>query len=108
MTAAGYGVAREGDGRSTGTFRSADLAVVEPYGVSRILVWMQGEPGIGVCTGDSGGPVVAGGRVFALTSWSTGTKGRGCGRYSQGVLLGPQRDWIDRTLRVWGISARWE
>lgn len=105
----GFGLAREGpEARPTGAFRAADLAVVEPYGASRILVWMQGEPGIGACTGDSGGPIVAAGAVFALTSWSTGANGRSCGRFSQGVLLGPQRDWIDRTLAGWGLSARWE
>lgn len=109
VTLAGYGVSRAGDGRSTGTFRRADLNVVEPYGVSRILVWMQGEAGVGACTGDSGGPVFSGdARVFAVTSWASGPKGRGCGRYSQAVLLGPQRDWIDGTLAGWGLSARWE
>lgn len=105
----GYGLAAEGPAaRPTGAFRAADLAVVEPYGASRILVWMQGEPGVGACTGDSGGPIMAGGAVFALISWSTGANARNCGRLSQGVLLGPQRDWIDRTLAGWGISARWE
>lgn len=109
VTVGGYGVTREGDGRSTGVFRFADLAVVEPYGPSRLLVWMQGEAGVGACTGDSGGPVWStDAAVFALTSWTTGPKGRTCGRISQGVLLGLQRAWIDRTLASWGVSARWE
>jgi hypothetical protein len=108
---AGYGVAREGDGRSTGTFRTVRLDLVEPYGASRILVWATApQPGVGICDGDSGGPVTRDGTVavFAIATWATGPKGRGCGAYSQGVLLGPQRAWIDRTLQGWGRSARWE
>jgi len=109
VTVGGYGLASEGgDARPTGVFRAADLAVVEPYGPSRILVWLQGEPGVGACTGDSGGPIALGSAVFALTSWSAGSGRRRCGRVSQGVLLGPQRDWIDRTLAGWGLSARWQ
>jgi S1-C subfamily serine protease len=108
---AGYGVAREGDGRSTGIFRSVRLNLVEPYGPSRILVWANApQSGAGVCDGDSGGPVTRDGMsaVFAIATWATGPKGRSCGAYSQGVLLGPQRAWIDGMLQGWGRSARWE
>lgn len=107
----GYGVAREGDGRSTGTFRTVRLNLVEPYGPSGILVWAKGaEQGAGVCEGDSGGPIAREGAaaVVAVSTWATGPKGRGCGEYSQGVLLAPQRAWIDRTLQGWARSARWE
>jgi hypothetical protein len=107
----GYGVAREGDGASTGTFRTARLDLVEPYGPSRILVWAKAlQGGAGVCEGDSGGPVTRDGgtAVFAVSTWATGAKGRGCGEYSQGVLLGPQRAWIDETLAGWARSVRWE
>ena len=38
LALAGYGVAREGDARSTGTYRSADLVTIEPYGPGRILL----------------------------------------------------------------------
>ena len=105
-TLGGYGVEREGDARSTGTFRSASLRVVEPHGPSRVLVWMQGERS-GACLGDSGGPVADGSAVFAVASWAKGSGGRACGATSQGVLLGPQREWLDRTLEGWGRSARW-
>jgi hypothetical protein len=107
----GYGVAREGDGRSTGTFRLIRLSLVEPYGPSRILVWAKArQGGAGVCEGDSGGPVTRAdaSAVFAVSTWATGAKRRACGGYSQGVLLGPQRAWIDTTLQGWGRSARWE
>ena len=107
----GYGLTREGDAASTGTFRSVRLNLVEPFGPSRILVWAKPSQGnAGLCEGDSGGPVTRDGdaAVFAVATWATGPKGRGCGEYSQGVLLGPQRAWIDATLRGWGLTARWQ
>ncbi len=109
LTFGGYGVARAGDGRSSGTFRTAALAAVEPHGPSAILVWARGAAGAGACQGDSGGPVAQGGSsaVFAVAAWAAGVTGAGCGGLSQGVLLGPQRDWIDRILKVWGRSAAW-
>lgn len=114
ITLAGYGVSREGEARTTGTYRSAALGAVEPYGPGRILIWASDpetggkKPGAGACQGDSGGPIFAGGAdVVAVTSWSTGPKGRNCGLLSQGVLLAPQRGWIDGTLSQWGESASW-
>jgi S1-C subfamily serine protease len=108
VTLGGYGVAREGDARSTGTFRSVDLAVVEPYGRSTILLWATGARGAGGCEGDSGGPMAdATGVVTAVTSWAAGEAKRGCGSMSQGVLVSPQKNWIDRTLAGWGRAAEW-
>lgn len=113
VTLAGYGLSREGDARSTGTYRSAALTVVEPYGPGRILLWAADprgggkQPGAGACQGDSGGPIFKGSAVVAISSWSTGPAGRHCGLMSQGVLVGPQRGWIDRTLGAWGESADW-
>ncbi len=107
LTVGGYGVSREGEARSTGTFRTAAIRAVEPYGESRILLWAEGS-GAGACQGDSGGPITAGGPVVAVTSWSTGARGRACGGLTQGILLGPQRDWIDRVLAGWGRRAAWE
>ena len=113
ITLAGYGVAREGEARSTGTYRSAALTAVEPYGPGRILLWAADpagagkRPGASACQGDSGGPMVSESGIVAVTSWSTGPKGRNCGLLSQGVLVAPQRSWIDATLSRWGESARW-
>jgi hypothetical protein len=108
----GYGVAREGEARSTGTYRVVRVPVVEPHGPSRILVWASGAEhgGAGACEGDSGGPITLDGEgsVLAITTWATGVKGRTCGQYSQGVLLAPQRGWIDATLARWGASANWQ
>jgi hypothetical protein len=108
VTFGGYGVARSGDARSTGTFRSVALPAAEPYGKSAILVWADGGGKAGACTGDSGGPVALGEAVFAVATWVGDRRSGACGAYSQGVLLGPQRDWIDRTLAGWGKRARWE
>lgn len=102
LTLAGYGAARGNDRRSIGRYRGAALSVVEPYGPSRILLWLKA-PGAGGCQGDSGGPILDGEAVVALAAWVKDA----CGGLTQGVLLGPQRDWIDRTLSGWGVTARW-
>lgn len=110
----GWGVSREGDGASSGTFRTAGLVAVEPYGPSSILLWAadpQGRgktAGAGVCRGDSGGPIALGsGGVIAVSTWSKGPGNRECGLLSQGVLVGPQRGFIDKTLAGWGRRAVW-
>ncbi|MFJ7439629.1 trypsin-like serine protease [Methylorubrum thiocyanatum] len=102
LTLAGYGAARGNDRRSIGRYRGAALSVVEPYGPSRILVWLKA-PGAGGCQGDSGGPILDGEAVVALAAWVKDA----CGGLTQGILLGQQRDWIDRTLSGWGVTARW-
>lgn len=114
ITLAGYGVLREGEARTTGVYRSAALATVEPYGPGRILIWAADpagagkKPGPGACQGDSGGPMaLSEGGIIAVTSWSTGPSGKSCGLLSQGVLIAPQRGWIDRTLSQWGENASW-
>lgn len=114
ITLAGYGVSREGEARSTGTYRSAALATVEPYGPGRVLIWTADPAGggkraaSGACQGDSGGPMLDHeGGIVAVTSWSTGPGGKQCGLLSQGVLVAPQRSWIDRTLSGWGETVDW-
>lgn len=114
VTLSGYGVLREGEARTTGSYRSADLATVEPYGPGRILIWAADpagngrKAGPGACQGDSGGPMtLPDGGVVAVTSWSTGPSGKSCGLLSQGVLVAPQRAWIDKTLSAWGENASW-
>lgn len=104
LTISGYGAARPGDPRSTGTYRSVAVPVVEPYGPSGILVWLRGGQGAGGCQGDSGGPVTAAdGSVLAVSAWIGGA----CGGLTQAMRLGPQRDWIDRTLDEWKVKAHW-
>ena len=113
ITLAGYGVSREGEAETTGTYRSAALTAVEPYGPGKLLLWAQdakaaGKSGAGACQGDSGGPMVSDSAlIVAVSSWSTGPAGRRCGLLSQGVLVAPQRSWIDRTIATWGEAAAW-
>ncbi|MGP9821281.1 S1 family peptidase [Salinarimonas sp. NSM] len=104
----GYGISQEGEaGRLTGgRLRRARLSVVEPYGPSSILVWLSGA-GAGGCHGDSGGPIVRADAVIAVTSWTRGANGAACGDISQGVLVGPQRGFIDATLAGWSREAAW-
>lgn len=109
VTILGYGATRGGEARSTGSLRSANLSVVEPYGPGRILVWAS-RSGAGACLGDSGGPMVRAGSetVFALIAFASGEGRDSCGALTQAVLLAPQRAWIDRTLATWGGAARWQ
>jgi hypothetical protein len=103
----GYGLSREGDAKTSGTFRTASLTAVEPYGPSRILLWAEGSGTASACQGDSGGPMASGTTVAAITSWSSPVKGRSCGGLTQGILVGPQRAWIDRILKGWNRAALW-
>ncbi|MGO4525593.1 trypsin-like serine protease [Microvirga sp. 2MCAF35] len=103
----GYGLAREGEAKTSGTFRIASLTAVEPFGPSRILLWADGSGTASACQGDSGGPMASGTSVAAITSWSSPAKGRSCGGVTQGILVGPQREWIDRILKGWNRTASW-
>lgn len=108
VTVSGYGsVGREA---ADGKFRSVIAPVVEPWGPGKILLWIGAPKGksAGACAGDSGGPISeTDGEVIAITSWSKGAGSAPCGQTTQGVLLPPQRDWIDDTLAGWGLSATW-
>jgi secreted trypsin-like serine protease len=66
---------------------------------------MQGErPGLGACTGDSGGPVFAmtgSPAVVGIVSWSTGpANSAGCGGLTGVTPLFLYRDWIVRTVKI--------
>jgi hypothetical protein len=111
VVVSGFGTRDEQDGRgtNTGRFDSVVLSVVEPYGRSRILIWLAPADAAmrGACHGDSGGPVSMDGNVFAITTWTTGPGSRACGELTQGVLLGPQRGWIDQVTGRWNRQSIW-
>ncbi len=95
FTVAGFGLAREGEARTSGRLREADLAARAP--LSGVLLWAEdpARGGAGACTGDSGGPVLdASGAVAALTVWSAGDGRRQCGALTQAIWLAPYRAWI--------------
>jgi hypothetical protein len=97
----GWGASAAGDTRSVGTLRSTRLTVIEPYGPSQILLWLEGRDhhqGSGACQGDSGGPILQQGKVIAITAFATGGNGKGCGGLSQGILLAPHQQWLEKGL----------
>ena len=75
--------------------------------ISQILVWAKDptNKGLGACTGDSGGPLLTedGAALIAVTVWSEGAGKNDCGQLTQAVRLGPQRAFIEDTLRAWGV-----
>lgn len=98
FTVAGYGVTKDGDGKSAGTLRAVTLPSIGTTG--GIMVRLSDGAAKGGCTGDSGGPVLIDGVVAGIIGWSTAAGGaRGCGGVTGATLIGPQRAWIDATLR---------
>jgi hypothetical protein len=100
----GYGQAVPGKASSAGTLRSATLSVRQPLINDGLSVWADNGGTAGACTGDSGGALRLGTSVFAIVTSILGP----CGTVTIGVLLGPQRDWIDQTLAAWGRTAGWD
>ncbi len=104
----GYGAATRGDLRSSATLRRAELAATGKPGNLQLRLFdpaTQGNtPGLGACTGDSGGPVYEerdGKRlVYGVVSWSTGPKaGDGCGGLTGVTPLELYLGWISETAR---------
>lgn len=99
----GYGVAKDGDGKSAGTLRSVELPSIGTTG--GIMIRLSSGAAAGGCTGDSGGPVLLDGVVTAIIGWSTASGGaRGCGGVTGATVIGPQRAWIDATARGMGAN----
>ena len=101
----GYGLSIENDPKTSGAFRALSLNVIEPYGKSKILLWLQSlrtKGNAGSCTGDSGGPIVnQAGELVAIISWAEGSNGKKCGLLTQGILLQPQMKFIDGAMKQW-------
>jgi hypothetical protein len=110
FTAAGVGVAVTGDGKSGGTVRAADLVATGRPGRLQIRLVdaaAGARPGLGACTGDSGGPALQSqnGRatVVGVLSWSTAPHdAAGCGGLTGVTPLTLYRGWIADTARAWG------
>ncbi|MFI5015739.1 MAG: S1 family peptidase [Hyphomicrobiales bacterium] len=110
VAVAGDGLAREGEPTSSGKPRMASLSVVEPYGRGTILLWAApaAGAGAGACKGDSGGAMLGTtGSLVAVIAFAEGYGNTHCGKLTQGVLVAPQRAFIDATLTRWGATAHW-
>jgi S1-C subfamily serine protease len=106
---AGFGVAAQGERRSAGTLRAATLvATARPNSQQLNLVDPRklGErAGLGVCNGDSGGPVFdeRDRALVAIVSWSGGSEGEPiCGFVSGAIPIARYRYWIMETAEKLG------
>ena len=101
VTVAGFGFSQEKNRKTLGKIRSVDLNVVQPYGESKFILWLRDafSGGAGGCQGDSGGPILYKNKLIAVVSWSSGEGRSNCGYYTQGVILLPELDWINRFIQ---------
>jgi secreted trypsin-like serine protease len=105
QTIAGFGLSREGDDKTMGILRSADVTVL-PRFYPRFFRLGRSDNGIMICRGDSGGPVVRNGLLgTTLTGVLYGkekTAGLNlCGNNAQAIRIAPQRRWIDSVMARW-------
>ena len=106
---AGFGVAAQGERRTAGTLRAATLVVTDRPN-SQLLSLVDprklGErAGLGVCNGDSGGPVFdeRDRSLFGIVSWTGRTDGEpACGFVSGIIPLARYRFWIADTAEKLG------
>jgi secreted trypsin-like serine protease len=107
----GYGVGVQGDGKTGGTIRSADLVATGQPGTLQIRLVDSAtngaRAGLSACTGDSGAPVFESSdgplAVVGIVSWSTGPAlTGGCGGLTGVTPLVRYRDWIVDTAKKVG------
>lgn len=103
---AGYGVVAEGYSSSARTLRQAKLVTVGNVRVgNNIMVVADRErlaarSGAGACLGDSGGPVLRGGQLVGIVSWSSGALRQdpraptACGGFTAVTPLADNASWI--------------
>lgn len=106
---AGFGVSVQGDRRTAGKLRAVTLVATDrPSSQQLVLVDPQrlGETsGLGVCNGDSGGPVfdARDRTLFGIVSWSARGDGEPvCGFVSGVIPLARYRYWISDTAAKLG------
>jgi secreted trypsin-like serine protease len=106
----GSGVTRMDDGASIGMARSAALVTTGTPGPLQMRLFdpstRNARPGLGACTGDSGGPVTEqqNGRatIVGVMSWSTAANNAGgCGGLTGATPLTLYRAWIETTIKGW-------
>lgn len=109
LVVAGFGVATEGTSRGLGVPRAATLIVTGKPGSLQVRLMDAAtrnlRPGLGACTGDSGGPLfeLGGPNVLGVVSWSTAPNDEeGCGGLTGVTPLILYRGWIEDTARKLG------
>jgi secreted trypsin-like serine protease len=111
LTIAGFGVTANGTPRGLGQPRMAALAVTGKPGSLQIRLFDPAarnlRPGLGACTGDSGGPAFDGDGplVIGVVSWTTAAGDEdGCGGLTGITPLLLYRDWVLQTARKFGAT----
>jgi secreted trypsin-like serine protease len=112
----GYGVSIRGEGNSAGRLRTATLVATGQPGNLQLRLFdpkSAGKtPGMGACTGDSGGPVYqetpSGLAILGVVSWSTAPNNEdGCGGLTGVTPLELYRTWItDQAARMGSSLGR--
>lgn len=109
LTIAGFGVTRAGTARGLGLPHSAKLTVTGKPGALQVRLvdaaTRNARPGLGACTGDSGGPAYDGDGplVIGVVSWTTAPRDEeGCGGLTGLTPLLIYRAWIVETARKLG------
>jgi secreted trypsin-like serine protease len=110
---AGYGGTSSGSEAGNGVARAAALIATGKPGTLQIRLFdpatRDQRPGLGACTGDSGGPAfVERNRSFAVVgvvSWSTGAASTaGCGGLTGVTPLAIYRGWIEEQAKKMGTT----
>ena len=110
LTVAGFGTVAPNSARGLGQPREAKLVVTGIPGSLQVRLYDKTtrnlRPGLGACTGDSGGPVFDGpgphqsGDVIGVISWTTAAQNEeGCGGLTGVTPLIAYRDWIIDTAK---------
>jgi secreted trypsin-like serine protease len=109
LTISGFGTVADGSARGLGQPRMARLAVTGTPGSLQIRLvdpaTRDARPGLGACTGDSGGPAFepANGAVIGVVSWTTAPADEeGCGGLTGVTPLLGYRAWVVDTARKFG------
>jgi hypothetical protein len=111
FTVVGYGATASGDSRGSGVLRRANLIATGQPGNLQLRLFdpatKGNAPGLGACTGDSGGPAYEerdGQRLlYGVVSWTTGPKmGDGCGGVTGVTPIELYQKWIVDTARKLG------
>lgn len=105
-TIAGFGLAVDRDETSAGILRSASVTVLPRLYPRFLRLGYRADAGLddfAVCTGDSGGPVLAGGTVVAVVyGREKFGNAQTCGTTAQAVRVAPHLGWIQQVMQGWG------